>query len=89
MWHSKFSSLQWVYNNQTKNWKPKQRGDSIGYMYFVHPAAGEQYYLRILLGIVCDATSFKNLRTVDGIIYSSFKEACIALGLLQNNEEWN
>jgi hypothetical protein len=81
--------IQWVYNNQTKNWKPRQRGDSIGRMYFVHPAAGEQYYLRMLLNIVCGATSFENLRTVDGILYPSFKEACIALGLLQNDEEWD
>jgi hypothetical protein len=58
-------------------------------MYFVHPAAGEQYYLRILLNIVCGATSFENLRTINGIIYPSFKEACIALGLLQNDEEWD
>ena len=43
----------------------------------------------MLLDIVCGATSFENLRTVDGIIYSSFKEACIALGLLQNDEEWD
>ena len=51
-------------------------------MYFVHPAAGEQYYLRMLLNIIRGATSFKNLRTIDGIFYSSFKEACITLGLL-------
>ena len=58
-------------------------------MYFVHPTAGEQYYLRMLLSIVRGATSFENLRTVDGFLYSSFKEACIALGLLQNDEEWD
>ncbi|CAG8679327.1 5254_t:CDS:2 [Cetraspora pellucida] len=28
-----------------------------------------------------------NLRTVDGVIYNSFKEACIALGLLQDDKE--
>ena len=58
-------------------------------MYFIHPTAGEQYYLRMLLSIVCGATSFKNLHTIDEITYSSFKEACIALGLLQNDEEWD
>ena len=42
-------------------------------MYFVHFTAGEQYYLRMLLSIVCGATSFENLRTVDGIFYPSFK----------------
>ena len=51
-------------------------------MYFVHSTVGEQYYLRILLSIIRDATSFENLCTVDGFLYSSFKEACIALGLL-------
>ena len=58
-------------------------------MYFVHPTAGEQYYLRMLLSIVRGATSFENLCTVDGFLYPSFKEACIALGLLQNDEEWD
>ena len=43
----------------------------------------------MLLNIVCGATSFENLRTVNGILYPSFKEACIALGLLQNDEEWD
>jgi len=43
----------------------------------------------MLLNIVCDATSFKNLHIINGIIYSSFKETCIALGLLQNDKEWN
>src|SRR2546423_2770538 len=81
--------IRWVYNNQAKNWKSRQRGDSIGRMYFIHPTAGEQYYLRMLLSIVRGATSFENLRTVDGFLYPSFKEACIALGLLQNDEEWD
>ncbi len=80
---------QWVFNNKTKEWKPRQRGHSIGRMYFVHPAAGEKYYLRMLLNVICGATSFENLRTINGILYSSFKEACIALGLLQDDDEWD
>ena len=43
----------------------------------------------MLLNIVYDVISFKNLHTINGIIYPSFKEACIALGLLQNDEEWD
>ena len=43
-------------------------------MYFVHPTAGEQYYLRMLLSIVRGATSFENLRTVDGFLYPSLKK---------------
>ena len=43
----------------------------------------------MLFNIICNAIFLKNLHTVDGILYPSFKEACIALGLLQDDEEWN
>ncbi len=43
----------------------------------------------MLLNIICDDTSFENLHIINEIIYSSFKKACIALGLLQNDKEWN
>ena len=58
-------------------------------MYFVHPTAGERYYLRMLLNVVYGATSFENLQTVNGQLYGTFKEACAALGLLQNDKEWD
>nr|CAG8536686.1 12222_t:CDS:2 [Entrophospora candida] len=80
---------QWVYNKQTNKWSPRQRENVIGRMYFVSPMAGERYYLRILLNVVRGATSFENLRTVNGVLYNTFKEACAILGLLQNGEEWD
>src|SRR5436305_591507 len=43
----------------------------------------------MLPNIICEATSFENLRTINGILYPSFKEACIVLGLLQDDEEWD
>ncbi|CAG8599584.1 20041_t:CDS:2 [Cetraspora pellucida] len=52
-----------VYNNQTHEWKPRQCGNVIGRMYFIHPLSGERYYLRLLLTIVRGATSFSHLRT--------------------------
>ena len=33
------------------------------------------------------ATSFDNLRTVDGILQLSFAAACLELGLIKNEEE--
>ncbi|CAJ0761863.1 8612_t:CDS:2, partial [Entrophospora sp. SA101] len=38
---------------------------------------------------LCGATSFENLRIVNGVLYNTFKEACAILGLLQNGEEWD
>jgi hypothetical protein len=57
---------RWVWNKTSKKWTPRQRGTKIGRVYYVHPASGERYYLRMLLNVVCKATSFEDLCTVDG-----------------------
>ena len=49
---------------------------------------GEKYYLRLLLTVVRGAQSYEFLRTVQGILHSMFKSACIALGLLEDDAEW-
>ena len=53
------------------------------------PREAEKFYLRVLLHHVRGATSFENLRTVHGITRPTFQEACIALGLLENDQQWN
>ena len=79
----------WVYVKETKKWKKRERGPpAIGRMYFASPAQGERFYLRLLLTTVTGATSFSNLRTVNNIQYNTYKEACLALGLLENDNEW-
>lgn len=35
------------------------------------------------------ATSYKDLKTVNGIVHNSFKEACDALGLLKDDRQWH
>jgi hypothetical protein len=67
---------RWVWNKTSKKWTPRQRGSKIGRVYYVHRASGERYYLRMLLNVVCGATSFENLHTVDGRVCAMFKEAC-------------
>ena len=55
----------------------------------IQPIEGERYYLRILLTHVIGATSFDNLKTINGQICRTFKEACTHLGLLQDDNEWD
>ena len=80
---------KWVLIKKTNKWKPRERGaGAIGRMYFATPAQGEQFYLRLLLTSVPGATLFQNLRTVNGVQCDSYKSACIALGLLRDDQEW-
>ena len=78
----------WVFDSKTKLWKPRQRGQAIGRMYFASPSSGERFYLRLLLTVVPGATSFAHLCTVNNVPYNTFKEACFVLGLLESDQEW-
>lgn len=70
--------------------KRKQRGNKvIGRMYAVAPNDPERYFIRLLLLHVKGATSFESLRTVNNSIYSTFREAAIALGLVNDDREWH
>ena len=64
-------------------------GRCVGRIYYVPPTAGEKYYLRMLLNIVRGSCSYEEIRTVNGVLYATFKEACYALGLLEDDKEWD
>ena len=54
----------------------------------MNPSEGERFYLRMLLMIVKGATSYADIRTYNGTVYQTFKEACAARGLLTDDNEW-
>ena len=80
-------STEWVWYKNEKKWK-KRQGRSIGKLIYIHPAAGELYYMRLLLNEIRGSTCYEDLKTVNGMVYSTFQEACEALGLLGNDQEW-
>jgi hypothetical protein len=57
-------------------------------MYYVHPTAGELYYLRMLLMIVKGAKNYVDVRTFNNVVYGTFRGACEARGLLESDNEW-
>ena len=77
-----------VWKADKKCWAIRQRGFAIGRMYFVPPTAQERFYLRMLLCVVKGACSYEGLRTYHGVIYPTFRNACIARGLLEDDGEW-
>jgi len=60
----------------------------IGRMWSASPFMGEKYYLRLLLTVVRGPKGYEDLRTVENHSYNCFKQACVALGLLENDGEW-
>ncbi|XP_029668856.1 uncharacterized protein LOC115238862, partial [Formica exsecta] len=79
-------------NGRTINrWEKRQRYfNCIGRMYSVSPSHNqiELFHLRILLLHVRGATCFQELRTVNNEIHQTFTAACLALGLIEDDEEW-
>lgn len=71
------------------HWKLRKQGKVIGRMVYAHPTLGERYYLRLLLNIIRGPREYKDLRTVNGIEYPTYKQACYALGLIHDDREWN
>src|SRR5437764_3344919 len=72
-----------TFNRKSRVWRSR-RGKgrpSIGRMYTASPRQGDRYYLRMLLATWPSWTSFEDVRTVDGVLCNTFKDACARRGL--------
>ncbi|GFR05227.1 uncharacterized protein LOC104236095 [Trichonephila clavata] len=63
--------------------------DALGRLYTVHPNNAECFYLRLLLINFRGPTSFQELKTVNGYVCATFREACQKLNLLENDAHWD
>ncbi|KAI8532731.1 hypothetical protein RHMOL_Rhmol11G0236300 [Rhododendron molle] len=77
-----------VWDKKNNVWTPRKSGYAIGRMYFASPNCGETFYLRLLLTVVKGPKSYESLRTVNNVIHDTFKLACVARGLLEDDDEW-
>ena len=77
-----------VYQRRLRKWNPRQSDKAIGRINHATPSTGELYYLMILLTKVRGPKSYQDIRSVDGKIYETFREACYALGLLDDDSEF-
>jgi hypothetical protein len=61
----------------------------IGRVYTVHPTSNaECYFLLMLLHSVVGPSSFQDLKTVDGFVCETYREACEKRGLLEHDQHW-
>ncbi|CAN1187169.1 ATP-dependent DNA helicase PIF1 [Linum perenne] len=78
-----------VWDEKECDWHPRKKGFAVGRVVYIHPKREQVFYLRILLTKICGALSYEFLRTVNGVLYPDFKEACRVLGLLSTDDEWD
>ncbi|XP_021971538.2 uncharacterized protein LOC110866705 [Helianthus annuus] len=79
---------KYVWKLKDRCWQQRQNYVVIGRIYSASPSLGEAYYLRILLTKVKGPRSFEEIRTYDGVVYPTFRDACYARGLLDDDNEY-
>jgi hypothetical protein len=79
---------KWVWVKKYKEWCPRKGPTKIGRAIYINRSCGEFYYLRMLLNDAKGATSYEDLRTISGVLYPTYKDACQAMSLLGDDSEW-
>ena len=80
---------KWVWHRKQREWCPRKSGRCIGRIFHAHPTSGDCFYLRMLLNLVKGARSFEEIRTIDHVVYPTYRVACYAHGLLDDDKEWD
>lgn len=79
---------KFVYNKKDRVWTPRKREFTIGRLIWVPPTTGELFYLRLMLTVVKGPTSYEDIRKIGIIQYHSFRDACFAMGFLDDDKEF-
>ena len=89
------------YTWNKKSWNRRKHGTAVagfpgvkeahvlGRVYTINPRQGESFYLRLLLHHIRGPQSFTQLKTVEGDLCSSFREACFRLGLFNYDNQYH
>lgn len=78
----------WKSSASPRCWSRRSRAFQIGRLTHTHPRAGDVYYLGMILARKPGCRSFGDCRTVDDFVHPTYKDACISLGLLEDDGEW-
>ncbi|KAF7814740.1 uncharacterized protein G2W53_028709 [Senna tora] len=79
---------EFVFKPDSREWHERKFGYSIGRLYYVPPGHGELNYLRVLLTFTKGETCYVDIRTINGVVYPTFKDACYAMGILDDDKEY-
>ena len=77
-----------VYVARRRCWQPRKQGYTIGRLIWIPTSTGDFFYLRMMLSSAKGPQSYKDIRTVENMVYGTFREACFAKGFLGNDQEF-
>lgn len=66
----------------------RKKSNTIGRINYVSRSCEDGYFARILLNHQKGPKCFEDLRTVKEVVYKTYKDACFALGLLDDDKEY-
>ncbi|GJX04080.1 DNA helicase PIF1, ATP-dependent, partial [Tanacetum coccineum] len=78
----------YVWNQKRIIWTLRKQGKSLGRIHHVPTSWGELYYLCTILNKVRGPMEWGDLKKVDDVLYPTYKDACYARGLLQDDKEY-
>ncbi|XP_024984020.1 uncharacterized protein LOC112519933 [Cynara cardunculus var. scolymus] len=76
----------YTWNASARRWNQRKQGSIIGRLVYANSAEGERYYLHLLLSHISGRTSFKDLFTVNGILYPIFRKAALKRSLIETDD---
>jgi hypothetical protein len=79
---------KFVYNKKERVWTPRKRGFTIGRLIWVPPTTGELFHLRLMLTVVKGPTTYDDIRKIGDVQFLTFREACFAMGFLDDDKEF-
>jgi hypothetical protein len=75
-----------TYDPSKRRRKPRQQCQLVGRLNYVPLSCRELYYMRLLLNVQVSCTSFEDIQTVEGHVFYTYHEACVALGLSADDQ---
>ena len=81
-------SLYYKWDVKNNMWERRLRKIKVFGRINMVPVGTEVFYLRLLLTHVEAPTSFEDLLSFNDVVHPTYKAACIARGLLQDDSEW-